>query len=71
MEKFPYKRQRKMFCRYLLRKGVNGGDTKNMDVEYLKMDSDLFDDIVEEIKQKNLSKNSMPKIVEEDLGEVL
>ena len=40
-----------------------GGNVQDMDVEYLKWDSDLFDEIVEDIKQKNLSRSNMPKIV--------
>lgn len=34
-----------------------------MDAEYLETSSDLFDGIVEDIKQKNLSRNNMPKLI--------
>ena len=34
-----------------------------MDVEHIKIDSDTFDDIVENIKQANLSRNNMPKLI--------
>lgn len=34
-----------------------------MDIEHLDIHSDTFDDIVEEIKQKNLSRNNMPKLI--------
>ena len=31
-------------------------------MEYLEIHSEIFDDIVEDIKQRNLSRNNMPKI---------
>lgn len=31
--------------------------------EYLEIHSDVFDDIVEDIKQRNLSRNNMPKLI--------
>lgn len=34
-----------------------------MDAEYLEIHSDTFDEIVEDIKQRNLSRNNMPKII--------
>ena len=34
-----------------------------MDIEHLEIHSDTFDDIVEDIKQRNLSRNSMPKLI--------
>ena len=34
-----------------------------MDMEYLEIHSEIFDDIVEDIKQRNLSRNNMPKII--------
>lgn len=34
-----------------------------MDVEYLDIHKDLFDEIVEDIKQRNLSRNNMPKLI--------
>lgn len=34
-----------------------------MDKEYLNVDQEAFDNIVEEIKQKNLSRNNMPKLI--------
>lgn len=34
-----------------------------MDIEYLEIDSEVFNDIVEDIKQRNLSRNSMPKLI--------
>lgn len=34
-----------------------------MDIEYLDIHSDSFDEIVEDIKQRNLSRNNMPKII--------
>lgn len=34
-----------------------------MNDEYLNVGQDVFDDIVEEIKQKNLSRNNMPKLI--------
>lgn len=34
-----------------------------MENEYLEVKQDVFDDIVEEIKQKNLSRNNMPKLI--------
>ena len=32
-------------------------------MEYLEIHSEIFDDIVEDIKQRNLSRNNMPKII--------
>jgi len=32
-------------------------------MEYLEVHSEIFDDIVEDIKQRNLSRNNMPKII--------
>lgn len=34
-----------------------------MDMDYLEIHSENFDDIVEDIKQRNLSRNNMPKII--------
>lgn len=34
-----------------------------MNVEYLEVHSDNFDEIVEDIKQRNLSRNNMPKLI--------
>lgn len=34
-----------------------------MDVEHLEINSDTFNDIVEDIKQRNLSRNNMPKLI--------
>lgn len=34
-----------------------------MDIEHLETNSEVFDDIVEDIKQRNLSRNSMPKLI--------
>lgn len=34
-----------------------------MDNEHLNVEQEVFDDIVEEIKQKNLSRNNMPKLI--------
>lgn len=34
-----------------------------MDIEHLEIHSDTFDDIVEDIKQRNLSRNCMPKLI--------
>lgn len=34
-----------------------------MDIEHLEIHSDTFDDIVEDIKQRNLSRNNMPKLI--------
>lgn len=34
-----------------------------MDVEHIEIHSDTFDDIVENIKQANLSRNNMPKLI--------
>lgn len=34
-----------------------------MDAEYLEIQSDQFDGIVEDIKQRNLSRNNMPKLI--------
>ena len=34
-----------------------------MDMEYQEIHSEIFDDIVEDIKQRNLSRNNMPKII--------
>lgn len=34
-----------------------------MDIEHLEIHSDNFDNIVEDIKQRNLSRNNMPKII--------
>ncbi len=36
---------------------------RDMDIEHLEIHSDIFDDIVEDIKQRNLSRNSMPKLI--------
>lgn len=36
---------------------------KGMDMEYLEIHSEIFDDIVEDIKQRNLSRNNMPKLI--------
>lgn len=35
----------------------------NMDIEYLDVKTDVFDDVVEDIKQRNLSRNNMPKLI--------
>ena len=34
-----------------------------MSIEHLEIQSDTFDEIVEDIKQRNLSKNNMPKLI--------
>lgn len=34
-----------------------------MSVEYLNIDSDVFDEIVEDIKKNNLSRSNMPKLI--------
>lgn len=34
-----------------------------MNTEHLETNSDIFDDIVEDIKQRNLSRNNMPKLI--------
>ena len=34
-----------------------------MDVEYMDISTDEFDEIVEDIKQRNLSRNNMPKLI--------
>lgn len=34
-----------------------------MSIEHLEIHSDLFDGIVEDIKQRNLSRNNMPKLI--------
>lgn len=34
-----------------------------MDIKHLEIHSDTFDDIVEDIKQRNLSRNNMPKLI--------
>lgn len=34
-----------------------------MDTEYLEIHSEIFDDIAEDIKQRNLSRNNMPKLI--------
>lgn len=34
-----------------------------MDIEHLEIQSENFDDIVEDIKQRNLSRNNMPKLI--------
>lgn len=34
-----------------------------MDMGYLEIHSEIFDEIVEDIKQKNLSRNNMPKLI--------
>jgi hypothetical protein len=34
-----------------------------MDEKHLELDSDLFDEIVEDIKKKNLSRDNMPKLI--------
>ena len=34
-----------------------------MDMEHIEIHSEIFDDIVEDIKQRNLSRNNMPKII--------
>ena len=34
-----------------------------MDIEYMDIHSDIFDEIVEDIKKNNLSRNIMPKII--------
>lgn len=36
---------------------------EKMDIEHLEIHSDSFDNIVEDIKQRNLSRNSMPKLI--------
>ena len=32
-------------------------------MEYQEIHSEIFDDIVEDIKQRNLSRNNMPKLL--------
>ena len=34
-----------------------------MDIEHLEIHSDTFDEIIEDIKQRNLSRNNMPKLI--------
>ena len=34
-----------------------------MDIEYIDIHSDIFDEIVEDIKKNNLSRNIMPKLI--------
>lgn len=43
----------------------NAGESMEtfMDAEYLDIHKDLFDEIVEDIKQRNLSRNNMPKLI--------
>ena len=36
---------------------------ENMDIKHLEIHSDAFDEIVEDIKQRNLSRNNMPKLI--------
>ena len=36
---------------------------RDMDTKHLEIHSEIFDEIVEDIKQRNLSRNRMPKLI--------
>ena len=36
---------------------------RDIDTNHLEMHSEIFDEIVEDIKQRNLSRNRMPKLI--------
>ena len=36
---------------------------ENMEIKHLKIHTDDFDEIIEDIRQRNLSRNNMPKLI--------